>query len=329
MRLLPDSLRPSCGLRVLRVMLLLFVIGLLAPAALTQTKPEPQATEPPTTLRVNVKLVNVFATVLDSQGAPVGSLTKDNFAVEEDGYPQSIAHFERESDLPLSIVLAIDTSLSTRKDLRLELESARRFIHTVLRPRDKVLIMAFDTEVREIVGFTSDLRTIDRGLDAIRAGGATALYDAVYLASDALQNREGRKILVVVTDGGDTVSSTSYQQALREAIQSEALVYSVIDVPIASSAGRDTGGEHALIQLSHDTGGRYFYAASGADLDSVFKKIDEELRTQYLLAYYPTRRVADSDFRRITVEVAPARAGERPGSLTVRARTGYYTMPSK
>src|ERR1051325_7249135 len=84
------------------------------------------------------------------------------------------------------------------------------------------MIMAFDTEVREVVRFTSDLKSIDRGLDTIRAGGATALYDAVYLASDSLQNRDGRKVLVVVTDGGDTISSTSYQQALREAIQSEA-----------------------------------------------------------------------------------------------------------
>jgi Ca-activated chloride channel homolog len=317
---------PLCPLRVLCV--LCVVLLPFAPVtASAQQKPE--QTDPQTTLRVNVKLVNVFATVLDSQGAPVGSLTKDNFAVEEDGYAQSISHFERESDLPLSIVLAIDTSLSTRKDLRLEIESARRFIHSILRPRDKVMIMAFDTEVREIARFTSDLRTVDRGLDTVRAGGATALYDAVYLASDALQNRDGRKVLVVVTDGGDTVSSTTYQQALREAVQSEALVYSVIDVPIASSAGRDTGGEHALIQLSHDTGGRYFYAANGADLDQVFKKIDEELRTQYLLGYYPTRRIADSDFRRITVAVTPPRGDEHPGPLTVRSRSGYYTMPSK
>ena len=313
-------MRPLRNLCALCVLLLPFI------AAAQQ---QPEQTTPQTTLRVNVKLVNVFATVLDSQGAPDGSLTKDNFAIEEDGHPETIAHFERESDLPLSIVLAVDTSLSTRKDLRLELESARRFIHAILRPRDKVMIMAFDTEVREIVRFTSDIRTIDRGLDSIRPGGATTLFDAVYLASDALQNRDGRKVLVLVTDGGDTVSSTSYQQALREAVQSEALVYSVIDVPIASSAGRDIGGEHALIQLSHDTGGRYFYAASGADLDNVFKKIDEELRTQYLLAYYPTRRVADSDFRRINVQVTPPKDDDHPGPLTVRARSGYYTMPSK
>ena len=319
-------MKPGFPRRPLRNLCALCVLLLPFPALAQQP---PEQTNPQTTLKVNVKLVNVHATVLDTQGAPVGSLTKENFTVSEDGYPQAISHFERESDLPLSIVLGIDTSLSTRKDLRLELESARRFIHTILRPRDRIMIIAFDTEVREIVRFTSDLKNIDRGLDTIKAGGATSLYDAVYLASDALQNRDGRKVLVLVTDGGDTVSSTSYQQALREAIQSEALVYSVIDVPIASNAGRDIGGEHALIQLSHDTGGRYFYAANGSDLDAVFKKIDEELRTQYLLAYYPNRRVADSDFRRISVEVKMPKDDDHPGPLSVRARTGYYTMPSK
>ncbi len=282
-----------------------------------------------TTLKVNVKLVNVFATVLDATGAPVGALTEKNFEVLEDGQPQKIAHFERESEVPLSIVLAIDTSLSTRKDLRIELDAAKRFAHTILRPVDRLEVMSFDTEVREIVRFTSDLRAIDRGIDSIRAGGATALYDAMYLAADNLQNRDGRKVLVVVTDGGDTASTTSYQQALRAAIESEALVYSIIDVPIASSAGRDTGGEHALIQLSHDTGGRYFYAENGGDLDRVFHKIDEELRTQYLIAYYPARRLADSDFRRITVNVTPAANSGVEGPFSVRARTGYYTMPSK
>ena len=302
---------------------------MLALAAVAQVPRPPQQTEPTTTLRVDVKLVNVFATVLDGQGAPVGSLKQENFQILEDGLPQTIAHFERESELPLNIVLAIDTSLSTRKDLRIELEAARRFVHTILRPVDRLMLMDFDTEVHEIIGFTSDLKTIDRGIDSIRAGGATSLYDAVYLASDALQGRRGRRILVVVTDGGDTVSSTRYPDALRSAVESEALVYSIIDVPVPNSAGRDIGGEHALIQLSHDTGGRYFYAAGGSDLDRVFRKIDEELRTQYLLAYYPNRRLSDSDFRRITVNVTSSPESAPDAPLSVRARSGYYTMPSK
>ncbi len=131
--------------------------------------------------------------------------------------------------------------------------------------------------------------------------------------------------MVVITDGGDTVSKTDYQEALRAAQISEAIVYSVIVVPIEASAGRDTGGEHALIQLSEDTGGKYFYATTIAQLDQAFKKISDELRTQYLLAYYPSRRLADSDFRRIEVKLTGVAESSEYNS---RHRTGYYTSKS-
>ena len=129
--------------------------------------------------------------------------------------------------------------------------------------------------------------------------------------------------MVVITDGGDTVSSVSYQEAVREAQQAEAIVYSIIIVPIEASAGRDTGGEHALIQISEDTGGRYYYASSEAQLDAAFHQISEELRTQYLLAYYPSKKISNSAFRRIEVEVH-----EAPIPVKVRHRTGYYTSAS-
>src|SRR5439155_14979694 len=138
----------------------------------------------------------------------------------------------------------------------------------------------------------------------IRLGAATALYDALYLGSRALESRQGRKVLVVITDGGDTVSKVDYKEALRTAQEAEAIVYSIIVVPIEASAGRDTGGEHALMQLSEDTGGKYYYATSIPQLDQAFRSISDELRTQYLLAYYPERRLADSDFRRIEVKLA-------------------------
>src|SRR5262249_46296374 len=159
--------------------------------------------------------------------------------------------------LPLSIVLDIDTSLSTRKDLPLELNSARRFAHTILRPVDALALYAFSEVVSEVVPFTADLRSIDRGIDRIRPGAATALYDALYLGSQALEPRQGRKVMVVITDGGDTVSRVNYKEAVRASQEAEAIVYSIIVVPIEASAGRDTGGEHALIQLSTDTGGKY------------------------------------------------------------------------
>ncbi len=136
--------------------------------------------------------------------------------------------------------------------------------------------------------------------------------------------------MVVITDGGDTVSKTNYQEAVREAQEAEVILYSIIIVPIENSAGRDTGGEHALIQLSRDTGGKYFYASGMEQLDAAFRQISDELRTQYLIAYYPSSRLADSDYRRIEIKVDPATKDyANPSELIVRHRTGYYTMPAK
>ena len=274
------------------------------------------------TFKVDVKLVNVFVTVTDDHGAPVSNLAKDNFQILEDDREQKISVFTKESELPLSIVLDIDTSLSTRKDLALELNSARRFAHAILRPQDGLAIYGFNEVVNETVPFTSDLKTIDRGVEHLQLGAATALYDAIYVGSEALDKREGRKVMVVITDGGDTASRTDYKEALRAAQISEATVYSIIVVPIEASAGRDTGGEHALIQLSADTGGKYFYATSLAQLDEAFRSISDELRTQYLLAYYPASRLADSDFRRIEVKLNGVSGGS---DYKTRHRTGYYT----
>jgi Ca-activated chloride channel family protein len=274
------------------------------------------------TFSANVSLVNVYATVVDASGRPVGGMKQADFTVFEDGKPQKIAVFARESGLPLSIVLAIDTSLSTRKDLKLELESARRFTHSILRPVDALALYQFSEIVSEVVPFTSSARRIDEGIARVRSGSATALYDALYLGARALDARQGRKVMVVITDGGDTVSKADYAAALRAAQESEAIVYSIIVVPIEASAGRDTGGEHALIQISRDTGGKYFYASSLNQLDRAFAQISDELRTQYLLAYYPSQRLSDSEFRRIEVRVTAPGAPD----LSVRHRTGYYTF---
>lgn len=280
------------------------------------------AQEPETTVKVDVKLVNVFVTVTDARGGPVSSLQKENFLLKEDGKEQKIAFFSRESAMPLSIVLAIDTSLSTKKDLPLEQAAAHKFAHTILRPQDGLAVYKFSEEVSVVVPFTSDLSRIDAGVDHLRSGSGTALFDVVFLGSQALGARQGRKVIVAVTDGGDTMSQVDYKQALRAAQESEAIVYSVIIVPIEASAGRDTGGEHALIQMAEDTGGKYYYASSLPQLDEAFRKISEELRTQYLLAYYPSQRYSDSDFRRIQVDLTNPPAG---GPYQARYRAGYYT----
>jgi Ca-activated chloride channel family protein len=273
-----------------------------------------------------VNLVNVFVTVTDAHGAPIGGLVKENFVLKEDDHVQKIAVFDKESAVPLSIALAIDTSLSTHHDLPLEQSSAKRFAHAILRPVDALSVYGFNEIVHESTpGFTSNLKRIDEGIDHIRSGAATALYDAIYLVSRALDHRKGRKVIVLITDGGDTYSKIDYKEAVRAAEEAEAIVYSIIIVPIENSAGRETGGEHALIQLSDDTGGKYYYATSTTQLDEAFRKISDELRTQYLLAYYPSQRTSLSEFRRIEVTVAGV---PEAGGYRVRHRAGYYTVKS-
>jgi Ca-activated chloride channel homolog len=304
--------------------LILLLMAWTAALAQQPAGKSPPDQNPATTLKVDVKLVNVYVTVTDAHGAPVAGLKKDNFTVLEDGHPQTISVFDKESAVPLSIALAIDTSLSTRHDLPLELASAKRFAKDIMRPVDALSVFGFSEAVSQSTPYTPDLKRIDEGIDHIRLGAATALYDAVYLASRSLDRRQGRKVLVLITDGGDTISKVDYPQADRAAEEAEALVYSIIVVPIENSAGRETGGEHALIQLSEDTGGKYYYATSVSQLDDAFHRISDELRTQYLLAYYPSQRISASQFRRIQVQV------NAPGSTSyqVRHRVGYYTTKS-
>lgn len=272
------------------------------------------------TIQVNVGLVNVFVNVTDSHGAPVAGLERNNFVLLENGHPQKIAIFERQTGLPLHIVLAIDTSGSVRKDLPLELAAARRFVRSLLRPADQLDLMEFSDTVRDVVPFTNNVRRIERGLRKLRPGSATELYRAVELAAQKLDAYQGRKVLVLISDGGNTTGDTTYAEALNEAVRSETMVYSIIDVPIHASAGRDLAGEHAMITLSEETGGEYYYASQGA-LDQIFERVSENLRTQYLLAYYPSAKDVAPGFRAISVKLQGV-----PGAAdyTIRNRAGYY-----
>jgi len=297
----------------------------IGPVTVPATQESPVIQTPMPAIKVDVRLVNVFVNVTDAKGAPVGGLTKDNFTLAEDGHLQKIAVFDRESAVPLQIVLAIDTSGTVHKDMSIEEHAAREFVHALLRPVDQLDLMEFASDVREVVPFTSNLRQIDSGLDRLRGGPATALYDTIFLASQSLAGRPGRKVLVLITDGDDTVRGVTYGHALEEALRSEVLVYSIIDVPIAADAGRDTGGEHALITLSQETGGKHYYAES-SDLESAFQKVSEDLRTQYLLGYYPATHATDSDFRTISVSLTGV-VGASDYSL--RHRTGYYPSPPR
>jgi Ca-activated chloride channel family protein len=272
-----------------------------------------------TTLHVDVKLVNVFVNVTDKTGAIVGALTRDDFQITEDGRPQRIAVFERQSEMPLSLTLAIDTSGSVFKDRALEQTAARRFVHAMMRPQDRMSLLEFATVVTERTGFTNKVSQIDRGLDQLRGGDATALYDAIYLGCKSLGRLEGRKVMVLVSDGGDTAKNTTYADALEQALRNEVMIYSLIDVPIEASAGRDLGGEHALITLAEQTGGKSFYVNDGG-LDKAFARVSDDLRTQYLLGYYPWRQAPGTNFHRVQVTIPRASAQD----FNISHRTGYY-----
>ena len=271
------------------------------------------------TLHVDVKLVNVFVNVTDAHGAIVGGLTREDFSLAEDNRPQQIALFERQSELPLNLTLAIDTSASTFKDRTLEQEAAKRFVHALLRAQDQMSVLEFDTFVTQLTDFTNKAAQVDHGLDRMRGSGGTALYDAIYLGSQRLGPKQGRKVLIIISDGTDTVKGTTYPEALEQALRNEVMIYSIIDVPIEASAGRDIGGEHALITLSEQTGGKSFYAEAGG-LDKAFTQVSEDLRTQYLLGYYPHNQEPGRNFHRLNVTVPRAATD----AFNIRYRTGYY-----
>jgi Ca-activated chloride channel family protein len=268
---------------------------------------------------MDVKLVNVFVNVTDRNGAIVGGLAREDFALTEDGRPQQISVFERQSEVPLNLTLAIDTSGSVRKDMSEEADAAKRFAHALLRSQDQMSLLQFATDVRELTPFTNKLPQIDRGLGQLRGDWATALYDAVYLGSEKLGKKQGRKVLVLVSDGDDTAKSTTYAQALEQALRNEVMIYSIIDVPIEASAGRDLGGEHALITLAEQTGGKSFYVSDGG-LDKAFARVSADLRTQYLLGYYPHHQEPGKSFHRVQVTVP--RAADQ--AFNIRHKTGYY-----
>jgi Ca-activated chloride channel homolog len=272
-----------------------------------------------TTLRMDVKLVNLFVNVTDRNGAVVGGLAREDFAITEDGRPQQIAVFERQSELPLNLTLAIDTSGSVRKDMAEEADAAKRFAHAILRPQDQMSLLQFATYVTELTPFTNKVAQIDRGLNQLHGDWATALYDAISLGSQRLGGKEGRKVLILVSDGDDTAKNTTYAQALEEALRNEVIIYSIIDVPIEASAGRDLGGEHALITLAEQTGGKSFYESDGG-LDKAFARVSDDLRTQYLIGYYPHNQEPGRPFHRVEVTIPRATAE----AFNIRHKTGYY-----
>jgi Ca-activated chloride channel family protein len=273
------------------------------------------------TIRVNVRLVRILATVKDGAGALVGALGQEDFEVRDNGVPQQVAVFERQTDQPLSVGVLIDTSGSTAKDLKYETDSVMRFVRALLREgnsSDAVGLYSFNWQVAKQNGFTRNPAAIDHSLRQLHGEAGTSMYDAILLASRDIEDREGRKILVVVTDGGDTTSKSDFQRATEAAQLADAVIYPVLVVPITNDAGRNTGGENALTTMAQRTGGRVFQPSLGAAMDKAFDQILRDLRTQYLLGYYP-KNVPLTKNRFHSLDVVT-----RDPALRVVARSGYY-----
>ncbi len=274
-----------------------------------------------TTIRVDVQLVRILATAKDPSGALVGSLEKRDFVVRDNGAEQQIAIFERQTDQPLNVAILIDNSGSTAKDLRYETESVTRFLRSLVKegnPEDSFALYSFNWEVVRQNGFTRSVPALERSLKMMKGEAGTSLYDAILLASRELENRRGRKILVILTDGGDTTSKTDFQHATEAAQLADAVIYPVLVVPITNAAGHNVGGENALTTFALRTGGRVFEPGLGAELDRAFDQIIRDLRTQYLIGFYPKDVPLTKDrFHSLEVTAADPR-------LLVKARNGYY-----
>lgn len=294
-------------------------VGLIDRRTLMAALPAALAQEP--AYRVEVRLVRILATVRDGQGAPAGGLERGDFRVMDNGVEQEIAVFERQSAQPLSIAVLVDRSRSTQRERAYELKAVERFFRALLREgneADAAALYSFNFEVVQQSGFTRRVDRLEAAIRRLRSEGATAMYDAICLAARDLEMREGRRVMVVVTDGADTISRYTFHDALESLHRADAVLYALLLQPVKGEAGRNLRGENALVQLSAGTGGRMFYPSEEASLDRAFEEILRDLRTQYLLGYYP-RNVPPSKerFHRIRVEV------RRPG-YTVSARTGYF-----
>jgi Ca-activated chloride channel family protein len=280
------------------------------------------AAQDETVFRSEVSLVNVTATVRNANGGVIGGLDVESFRILDGGEEQRIVVFERQTDRPLSVMLLVDASLSAAVEIEFERASAKRFMTNLFgagsHEDDRLGVMKFSEGVDLLAPLTRRRRIIERALDRIRPESGTSLYDGVLLASEELQKRVGRRVIIILTDGGDTTSYSSYRQAIETAQSADVVIYSVIVQPVKADAGRNIGGENTLYLFAQGTGGKAFVEYGEEGLNRAFGEILENLRTQYLLGYYQPDH-GDSRTRYRDIEVAV----DVPGAI-VLARSGYY-----
>ena len=270
-------------------------------------------------IRVQTNLVDILASVTDANGKAIPDLTQDAFSLSEEGVPQKIERFEAQTNRPLDLALMVDSSMSAYKDLKVEMEAAAHFIRQVVRPGDTLGVFEFDESVTQLSGFSDNVPKLQESVHQIRLGAGTSIYDALVLGSNALRRRpEGRRrAIVLVTDGGETTSVSQFDDARRTAVDSGTLLYSIIIRPVDNENGRNTAGEHALITITDSTGGAMFIVNDMSQLDQIFDRIDRELRTQYLLGYYPQPVPPPGSYRHVQLAVK--------GNYVVRYRKEYLT----
>ncbi|MGH9685407.1 MAG: VWA domain-containing protein [Candidatus Acidiferrales bacterium] len=281
-----------------------------------------QAQRKPGTIKIDVDLVDILATVIDSHGQPVADLAQDSFQLLEEGVPQKIIRFEAETNRPLDLALMIDTSMSAVAEMKFESEAAAHFIRQVVRPGDALSVFEFSDSVEQLASFSADVSKLQEAVRHIEPGAGTSMYDAVVLASQSLERRppNRRRAIVLLTDAGETTSVSKFEDARRAAIASQALLYTIVIRIVKNENGRNTGGEHALITITDSTGGAFFTLDGYDQLQTMFDRIDRELRTQYLLGYYPSPTPPPGSLRHVEVKV---KSGD-----TVRSRKEYFTAGS-
>jgi Ca-activated chloride channel family protein len=310
--------------RLLLSPLLALIFGVSAAAQFKPANPNGSQAETPSgqpTFSIGVNLVRLLVSVRDAKGILQTNLNKDQFRILDCEVPQQIAVFEKHTSLPLSVAILVDTSASTETDLHYEEESVSRFIPALLNagnPDDTFALFSFNWRTSMEADYGRNQHRAEKALHSLRGEGGTSLYDAVYLASDTLTGREGRHAMIIVTDGGDTTSYKKYSDALDAAQRADVVIYPIVVIPIPGDAGRNIGGEHALATLAASTGGRIFYPDGFDKLDVAFSGVINELRTQYLLGYYPHSVTQGTrGYHPVKVQLADP-------SLKVTARSGYY-----
>jgi len=281
------------------------------------------AQEEDATFKTDVKVVSLLATVFGKQGQIIHDLTKDDFQITENGRPQTIRYFSRDSDLPLTLGLLIDTSMSQVRVLDAERAASFRFLDNVLREdKDKVFIMQFDMAVQTPQPLTSSREKLEEALRFVdtptrnelrnQYGGGTLLFDAVVNASNnVMKPLQGRKALIILSDGGENGSDTSLQDAIDAAHKADTLIYSVL---FGGAEGRSI-----LLRMSRETGGGFFEASKKMPIDRIFSLIENELRGQYNLGFVSDVPVRVSEFRKLQLTT-------KQKGLTVQARDRYWSQ---